>query len=55
MDVNQSIFSELLTATEHMRYLQKEYFRTKSKTALVEAKKAEIHVDSILSYIDQTK
>jgi len=47
--------SILLDAVCDMRHAQKEYFRTRSQSALTEAKKAEAKVDSLLNELQQPK
>ena len=47
--------SILRDAVCDMRHAQKEYFRTRSQSALTEAKKAEAKVDSLLNELQQPK
>lgn len=55
--INQSLdavqrYHELRKAVIKMRRLQCEYFKTKNKATLIEAKKAETHVDALVQNND---
>ena len=46
---------ELFAATSAMRHAQKEYFRTRSPSALNDSKSAERAVDRVLKEIDEER